>query len=159
QLGIERSQRDSIQGSDVEAEVHGTIHGHYAESAAIGQNGQARAGHAVTAAQELAGGKQLFEAVGAHDAGAMQCGIEYGVGADDGTGVCCCGGRGLRMTARLQHHHRFQARSGSEATDEAPRVPYAFNVQEDAISVWVLRQIVEQVTEADVRRSTAGYQG
>ncbi len=59
----------------------------FAGPAAVGDDGQAVAADAALGGEELGGGEQLLDGAGAHDAGALQGGVEHVIGTEQRAGV------------------------------------------------------------------------
>jgi hypothetical protein len=131
-------------------DVGGMVGGHHAGPAAVGDDRQALAARAEMREQCRCGGIHLADVGQAHHAGATQGGIEYVVGADQGTGVRQRCLFASRMLADLDQQHRLAARRGAQGAHEAARILDAFDVKEDVLGARVGDHVVQHFAKVDV---------
>ncbi len=91
----------------------------------------------------------------AHDAGAVERGIEHIVGTDQRAGMRYGCAAALGEAACFHHDNGFGARGCTQGTHEAPRLVDALDVEHDGVGRRIDHQVVENLPEIDVGRDAA----
>ncbi len=147
---VEHGHRFVGQLGQRNAQVAGTVGGHGARPAAVGDDGQAVTQRAELGSQRLGGVEQLADVLHAHHAGPAHGGVEHGIGHGSHAGVGSGGhGTGL-VAAGLEQDDRLDAGGGTQGAHEAAGVTDAFDVHQDVVCAAVVDQVVEDLAEIDV---------
>jgi hypothetical protein len=127
------------------------ICGEHARSAGVGQDGQAAALRARLFAEHLGHVEQFGNAVDPQDAAAAEGNFEHLVAAGQRTGVGS-GSLGSSLGAsRLDDDDRFGQRHFAGSGEERPGVADRFHVDDDALGVRIVSQIIDEVAPVHVQ--------
>ena len=149
-MRLSDSMRLGRQGGQLAAAGDQGIGGEHAGAARVGQDRQARALRPRLGVEDLGHAEQLGDPVHAQHAAAAEGGIEHLVAAGQGPGVRrrrlgrLLGAAGLDDDDRLGQRHLARRRQ------EGPRVADRLHVDEDALGMRVVAEVVDQVAPADV---------
>ena len=135
------------------AEVDKPIDGQHADTAAIGENGQALSRKWFLPSERLGRGKKLVEIEDAQQARPSKRRIVDSIGTRKRTRVGRGCSRALRVTPRLDDDDRFRARRGPRRGHELLRVVDGFHVEQDGAGTGVGRKEIETIAEIHINLS------
>ena len=121
------------------------VRSEHTRPAPVGNDSQPLAHRPVARGEAFGCREQFHKRAHPHCAGAAQRSVKHIVAADDGPAVGLCGFVACRLSACLEHDHRFGIGRHAQGAHETARIGNTFEVHHDAVCLRVVGQEIEHL--------------